>query len=104
MTTYTSVFGSDTIPSADSAFVAVTLTANTQFYWPDQATGPNLMADIMDVSTTGSYALILPEASLVSVGRTITLNNLSAFTILVQNASGGAVGSIVAGGVQSLSH
>lgn len=102
MTTYTSVFGGDTVPPSDNQYVAVALSANTTFYWPTQAEGPDLMADIMEVTPTAAYDMTFPDATLVSVGKDVLVRNLGAFTITLKDSAGGTVGTVVAGAVKYL--
>lgn len=86
MTTYTDVFGSETIPPSQNRYVAVALTADTTFYWPEQATGSNLMADIMEVTPTAAYTMTFPDATLVGTGRDTLVRNLGAYTITLKDA------------------
>ena len=73
MTTYTDVFGSDAVPSTLTGYVEVTLSANTQFYWPEVNSEASLVADIMDVTASGAFNLIMPPANQASVGRNILI-------------------------------
>lgn len=97
MTTYTDVFGSETIPPSQNRYVAVALTADTTFYWPEQATGSNLMADIMEVTPTAAYTMTFPDATLVGTGRDTLVRNLGAYTITLKDNSGGTIGTVAAG-------
>ena len=97
MTTYTTVWGGDTIPPSDNAYASVSLTANTTFFWPEDATGDNLLADIMDMTANSTWAITLPDASIVSVGRTITLTNTGANTITYKDAGGSTLGTLLSG-------
>lgn len=97
MTTYSSVFGSNTVPSADNSYTEVALTADTEFYWPELATGDNLIADTMEVTASAAYDLQFPEASSVSVGRAIVVRNVGAFAVTVTNADGGTLSVVEAG-------
>lgn len=96
--TYTQVFGGQALPSSGPSYSAVTLTTNTQFYWPELAVGPAIMTDIMDVDCATTVQLILPDASVVSVGRTVMIRNTGAAQIAVTNFTGAGV-TIVAPGV-----
>lgn len=97
MTTFVSVFGGDTVPPSNYRYAAVNLTADTTFYWPEDATGTDLMASIMEVTPTASYAMTLPSAMLASTGRDLIIRNLGAFTITLKDSSGGTIGTVAAG-------
>ena len=102
MTTYTDVFGSQTVPPSGRGYVAVAMTANTTFYWPEQAEGDDLMADIMDITPTAAWTMTLPAANLVSTGRDVLIRNPSAFTLTIVDAAAGAVATVAAGAVKYL--
>ena len=98
MTTYTSVFGGDTVPPSEYAYRAVTLTTDTTFSWPDNSDGPNLIASIMEVTaSSANLKLILPAANEVSTGRDILFKNIGAETFLVRDAGDNAVATVAAG-------
>lgn len=97
MTTYTSVFGSETIPPSKNGYAAVALTADTTFYWPELASGSNLMADIMEVTPDAAWTMTFPAANGVSTGRDVLVRNLGAFTITIHDSAGGTIGTVAAG-------
>ena len=97
MTTYTSVFGSETVPPSENAYASYALTTDTTFYWPEDASGQYLTADITEISVTGTVAITLPDASLVSVGRAITLTNAGATTFTYKDNAGNTLGTIATG-------
>lgn len=97
MTTYTNVFGGDTVPPSDNRYVAVTLTADTTFYWPEQASGSDLMADIMEVTSDAAWSMTFPAANIVSTGRDVLVRNLGAYTITLKDSAGGTIGTVDAG-------
>lgn len=94
--TYTSVFGSDAVPSAGQAYVAITLTANTTYFWPELAVGTTL-GDINEVTCASSYDLTLPEANLVSTGRDLLFRNIGGVAFTLKDSAGGTL-SVVAPG------
>lgn len=100
MTTYTDVFGSDTVPPAGNAYTAISLTADTTFYWPETASGTNLVADIMDVTPSAAWTMTLPPASEVSEGRNLLIRNVGAFTITVNDSAAGTITTVAAGAVK----
>lgn len=97
MTTYTSVFGSETIPPSQNGYAAIALTADTTYFWPELASGSNLMADIMEVTPTAAWTMTFPAANGVSTGRDVLVRNLGAFTITIHDAAGGTIGTVAAG-------
>lgn len=97
MTTYTEVFGSTTIPPSPNRYVAVALAADTTFYWPEQATGTNLIADITEVTPSAAYAMTFPDATVVSTGRSVLLRNIGNFTVTLKDSSGGGIGTVESG-------
>ena len=97
MTTYTSVFGNEAIPAAEQSYASVSLTADQTFAWPELSIGNFLLQELIDVHSSGAYAITLPVANAVSVGRSVTLVNRSAYTILVKDNGGSDVTSLLAG-------
>lgn len=96
MTTFTSVFGNDAVPPAGQAYVAITLTADTTYYWPELAVGTTL-ADINEVTCASNYALTLPDATLVSTGRDLLFRNIGASAFTLKNSAGGTLSVVDAG-------
>jgi len=98
MTTYTSVFGNETVPPSENAYATFTISANTTFYWPENAVGSNVLADITEINASvGSLAITLPDATLVSVGRAITLSNSGSNTFTYKDAAGNVLGTLASG-------
>ena len=100
MATYTDVFGGETIPPSGNAYSAISLTADTAFYWPENASGANLIADIMDVTPSAAWTMTLPSAMEVSEGRNVLIRNLGAFTITVNDNAAGTITTVAAGAVK----
>lgn len=97
MTTYTDVFGGDTIPPSQSGYVAIALTADTTFFWPEVASGADLMADIMEVTPDAAWSMTFPAANVVSTGRDVLVRNLGSDTITLKDSAGGTIGTVAAG-------
>ena len=97
MTTYTSVFGNEAIPAAEQSYASVSLTADQTFAWPELSIGNFLLQELIDVHSSGAYAITLPVANAVSVGRSVTLTNRSAYTISVKDNAGSEVTSLGTG-------
>ena len=94
---YTSVFGSETIPPTDNSFQSYTLTADTTFFWPEQASSSWLLADTLDIAMGAAYAITMPAANVASPGRSVIFNNISAFTLTLKDQSGVSLGTVDAG-------
>lgn len=98
MTTYTSVFGGDTVPPSEYQFRAFNLTANTTLYWPENTDGADLVAALMNVTPSGgAWTITLPAANQVSNGRDFLIRNLGAISFDVVDNGGGALATIAAG-------
>jgi len=99
MTTFTAVFGSDTIPPSEYSYAAVTLSADTTFEWPQLATGANLIAELMEVtpSAASSWSLTMPAANAVSTGSPTLMRNMGADTFTVKDSTGGTITTIATG-------
>lgn len=98
--TYVDVFGGEAVPPSQNRFAEVSLTANTTFFWPELASGANLMADIMEVTASAAYDLTLPEANVVSTGRDILFRNVGANTVTIKGSAGATIGTLAAGEVK----
>ena len=98
MTTYTSVFGNETIPPSGFAYRAVALTADVTLGWPENTTGADTVAPIMNVTATGgTWTITLPAANEVSVGRDFIVRNVGATSFYVKDNAGGAIATVAAG-------
>ena len=97
MTTYTDVFGNDTIPPAGQSYAAVTLSADTQFYWPEMPGSANVLASVVNVTASSNYALKLPDASQVSTGRDCLIYNVGANTFTIADSTGSTLFTVSAG-------
>lgn len=103
MSSFTDTFGGGVVNPADNSFRAVSLTTDTTFEWPlANADAANVMARIMDVTPGGAYAMTLPDATLVSKGESVLINNLGASTITVKDSAGSTLLSITAGNAHFL--
>ena len=97
---YTQVFGGTTIYPSDVSYLPLTLDADKALQWPLESNDPtNPAARIIDVTTTGSYAVTLPDATQTGAGQTILFNNLTASSnsFTVKNASGGTIATVGVG-------
>ena len=97
---YTQVFGGTTIYPSDVSLLAITLNADKALEWPLESNDPsNPAARIIDVTTTGSYAITLPDATQTGAGQTILFNNLSASSdsFLLKDAGGSTIATVDVG-------
>lgn len=101
MTSYTNIFGGDPVQPSDFSYEVLTLTvANTALNWPTTfSTVPGITASIIDVNNTfGPTATItMPDASDVSVGKSILFNNVGANPFSVLNNMGNSIVTIQPG-------
>jgi hypothetical protein len=95
---YTQVFGGTTLYPSDVSYLALSLTADTTLEWPlESSTLAPVAASIIDVTPTGAFAITMPDATLTAPGQTVLFNNLGPSTVLVKNAGGGTILSMLAG-------
>lgn len=98
MSSFTDTFGGGGIVPSGASYREIELSASVTLEWPlDNASGENLAADILDVTTNGAHTITMPYASLVSVGRTVLFNNLGPETLTVADALGNGLLSVAAG-------
>ena len=94
---YTDVFGTSTIPPSEYSYAAVTLSANTTFDWPQIATGTNLIASLMEVTSSGSFVMTMPAANQVSTANPTLIRNVGTVSFDVVDSTSGAIATIAAG-------
>lgn len=95
--TYTQVFGGTTIYPSDVSYLAIALSADEALEWPLESNDPaNPASRIIDVTTSGSYSITLPDATLTGAGQTILFNNLAASTnsFLVKDYAGNTIATV----------
>lgn len=99
MPTYTSPFTGDVVQPTDVSYYALTLSENTQLYWPAVVNPTQIpAARIMDcVASLGGLTISLPDASQGAVGEDILFRNLGINTIVIQDAAGGQSITLAAG-------
>ena len=96
MTVYTNVFGGGTIYPAQTGYVSLSLAANTTLSWGFEGDA-NVVADVIDVTSSAAYDLTLPDARAASPGTRIQISNGGAYTITVKDAAGGVIVSATVG-------
>lgn len=97
---YTQVFGGTTIYPSDVSYLALALSADKALEWPLESNDPaNPAARIIDVTTSGSYSVTLPNATQTGAGQTILFNNLPASTnsFLVKDYGGSTIATVGVG-------
>ena len=99
MTTYTNPFTGQTISPSQVAYESLTISANTQLYWPiNGTTSTNIAANITEITATVTgLSVALPPASQVSVGQAIIIRNVgnsSQYAINITDNGGTTVISI----------
>ena len=99
---YTSPFTGTVVTPTDVSYLALTLTANIQLYWPATVNPPQIAAPrILDVTpTTTGLQIALPDASQGSVGTDIFIRNYGPSSIVITDAIGGQSVTILTGNVQ----
>lgn len=102
MTTYTNIFGGNTVKAADVSYTSLTISANTALSWPSEGQTPATSAIMEIAATTGSLSVTLPDARLVGNGESVTIKNTGANTFAVKDYAGGSVLSIANGNVYTI--
>ena len=88
-TSYTQVFGGNTIYPSDVSYLALSITSDVILQWPlENAPGPDVVARIIDVSSNAAHSIFMPDAMQTGVGQTILFNNLSAYVVTVKDSTG----------------
>lgn len=99
---YTDVFGAETVPATDEGYKAFVLTADTTWVWRYNSDGDLTVADLNHVSVTGTVAITLPGANLVSVGESFVVRNTGITAFDVKDAAGSMVATLAAGDIKQL--
>lgn len=97
---YTNVFGGTTIYPSDVSYLALTLDADTPLEWPLENSGDlPPAARIIDVTATGAYSVILPDATQTGAGQTILFNNLNASSgpFTIKDFAGNTLATVAVG-------
>jgi len=103
MTTYNSPFTGNVIQPTDVSYASLSLTSDTQLFWPFDGDGTDIYAArIMEVSTSSTAnELWMPPANQASVGQDALIRNVGAVTLTVKNYAGtSTIATVVAGEAQ----
>jgi len=93
---FISPFTGNVIQPTDVSYRSVTLSANTDLFWPiNGGVTDNVAARIMDVTaTTAGLSLSMPPANQASVGQDVLIRNIGANTFTVKDAAGNSIASV----------
>ena len=91
MSSFTAVFGGSTVNPSELSYASYSNGGTTNLRWPIEATSEPLAARIIDVDPGPSLTFIMPDASIVSVGETVTFNNVGAGTFEIKSNSGTSI-------------
>jgi len=97
---YTDVFGGELIFPSRISYLALTTAVDITLQWPteQQITGGNVVADVMDVTTTvPSLNVDMPDARNTSEGNKTTINNVGGQSFTVRDNTGGTIQSVAPG-------
>ena len=93
---FISPFTGNVIQPTDVSYRSVTLSANTDLFWPiNGGVTDNVAARIMDVTaTTAGLSLSMPPANQASVGQDALIRNIGANIFTVKDAAGHSIASV----------
>lgn len=95
---YTDVFGNNTLPPSGYAYNALTLTADTTFVWPYNATDTdNAIAKILDITCSAGVSMVFPAANLVSTGEDFLIRNAGSETLTLKDSTSGVITTLASG-------
>ena len=98
MTTYTDLFGQNTVPPADAGYFAVSISANSFLSWENNFVGQTnelLAATFVDLTPTAAgLSVLLPSAAEVSTGTELLIKNSGASALNILNKAGSSIASV----------
>lgn len=96
---YTDVFGGDAVHAVPNSYAYYAITAALYLQWPyTQTSGANVTADIIDITASpAGLPVVMPDATLVSVGEDVVINNIGGSAFTVQGNDGHTIISIPPG-------
>lgn len=68
---------------AQSTYQLLALTSNVTLSWPFSFTGGPVVLDFNDIASTGTFSILMPNATLATIGQNGIFNNVSLETITV---------------------
>lgn len=101
---FTTTFGNSAVSPSQVAFAPYIFATNQVFFWPQFAGGQtNVAARFMNMTATvASLNAAMPDATLVSTGYDVIINNVGSFDINIVNFIGGTIATVPAGKVYYL--
>lgn len=104
MTTYTDLFGQNTVPPADAGYYAANISANSFLSWENSftgATGELLAATFVDLlPSTAGLTVRMPSAEQVSTGTEILIKNSGSDAVSILDNAGNSVASVAPGTIK----
>lgn len=99
MTTYTDVFGVDSVPPSNYRFAEYILTTDAELVWPTNYNGEYglLAASIIEIDASAGVELTLPPANEASTGQDVLLINVGAESLDVVDQDLNAVTTVAPG-------
>ena len=97
---FTDVFGGELIFPSQLSYLSITTAVDIELQWPteQQITGGNVVADVIDVTTSvASINIDMPDARNTSTGNKVTFNNVGGETFNVRDNTGGTIQTVQAG-------
>lgn len=104
MTTYTDLFGQNTVPPADAGYYAASISANAYLSWENNfsgATGELLAATFVDLlPSTAGLTVRMPSAEQVSTGTELLIQNSGSDAVSILDNAGNSVASVAPGTIK----
>ena len=97
MTSYTNVFGGNTIKPADVSYTSIALTSNLTLSWPGDGGSIATSAIVEVTPDAAGRSLRMPSALRVAPGESVTFRNIGANSFSLQDNTGGSIVTIGAG-------
>jgi len=97
---YTDVFGGELIFPSRISYLEITTAVDIVLQWPteQQITGDEVVADVMDITTSApSLNIDMPDARNTATGNKTTVNNVGGQTFTVRDVTGGTIQSVASG-------
>jgi hypothetical protein len=98
MTSYVNPFTGQTIQPSQVGYESLTIATDTILQWPINGNDNLVVANIIDITATANgLHLYLPDATQVSTGQSILINNIGADTFTVVKSDGTTIIAIPSG-------
>ncbi len=99
-TNFLDTFSGSAVSPSQVAFASYSFASDLTLYWPDFSAGQtDIAARFMNMTATVNTSLnvIMPDATLVSVGYDVIIFNQGSYSFNVVDSQGGAIATITAG-------